>query len=220
MLAKNLLKQKLAILKNCAKMLLVPSVLVSMFSCQKQIEEPITIQKNSQPVSLASFDAVLSSQNSLYEETFEGNGPFFYEGEIQSGTSYGFSVSTSPVFQGKRAGRFELRDSDPSTSGGTRSEAKYAPLTNSNRWYSYAVYFPSSDYRYDSESEIISQWHQGKGVSPSMSLLTMQDKIYLEIRKDPDEKTQFELGKIVKDKWQTYVFHINHSSGSGGIVEI
>ena len=195
----RLLTHKFAIFKLNKRLLVSVSFCTSLLSCNKEeveVRVRVPTEKEKEPISIASFENVLSSPKLLYEETFEGNGPFFYNGSIQSGTSYGFTVSNNPVYQGKKSGRFELRSSDPSTSGGTRVEAKYPPLTNSNRWYSFAVYFPSTYYKYDSEAEIISQWHQGKGVSPSISLLTKQDKLYLEIRTDPDEKKLMMLGNI------------------------
>ncbi|MES2650076.1 MAG: polysaccharide lyase [Bacteroidota bacterium] len=201
---------------------LLSLMVVAMLSCKKQeIQPPATAEKEQEDLSLSIVDGItLTSSKLLYEETFESDGPYFYKGEIQSGTPYGFTLATNLVYQGKKAGRFELKDTDPLTSGGTRAEAKYPDLTHPNRWYSFAVYFPSSEYKYDSEAEIISQWHQGKGVSPSMSVITRYNKIYLEIRTTPKIKTQFLLGDIVKNKWQTFVFHILHSNKSNGITEV
>ncbi|MES2650077.1 MAG: polysaccharide lyase [Bacteroidota bacterium] len=175
--------------------------------------------KQEAPVMMSS-SSLLTSSNLLYEEIFEGLGPYFYPGNLQTGTSYGFTVAGSPVYQGLKAGRFELRDTDPATSGGTRAEAKYPRLTHPNRWYSFAVFIPSIDYKYDSKAEIINQWHQGGGVNPPISLITRYDKLYLEIRPVPEIKNQFLLGNLVKDKWQSFVLHIYHSSGTNGLVEI
>jgi hypothetical protein len=211
---------KLAISRK-AKLVLTASLLtLCLFSCRKQvIEIPPTTSREELPELSTKFDVVLSSSKLLYEETFEGYGPYFYKGEIQTATPYGFALSDTD-YQGNKSGRFELRDTDPSTSGGTRAEAKYPPLTNPNRWYAYTVFFPSANYKYDSKPEIISQWHQGGGVSPSMSLITRYNKIYLEIRSAPTSKFQVLLGSIVKDKWQTFVFHILHSHSSDGLVEV
>jgi hypothetical protein len=205
---------------NCKILLSVVLCLVTCFSCRKSnFIEAAMPDKQQTPVMLSAA-LLLTSPNLLYEEIFEGLGPYFYPGSLQIGTSYGFTLSGSPVYQGRKVGRFELRDIDPSTSGGTRAEAKYPRLTNPNRWYSFCVLFPSVDYKYDSKAEIINQWHQGGGVNPPMSLITRYDKLYLEIRTSPDLKTQYLLGSLVKDKWQNYVIHIYHSSGSNGLVEV
>ncbi len=39
----------------------------------------------------------------------------------QTSTSYGITSVTSPIYQGIKSARFELRSSDPETNGGTRS---------------------------------------------------------------------------------------------------
>jgi hypothetical protein len=208
------------------KKLLLPLMFAAILSCRKEHlpppePAPESVEKDQEEIALSTMNGItLTSSKLLYEETFESNGPYFYQGGIQSGTPYGFTVATNLVYQGKKSGRFELRDTDPITSGGTRAEAKYPDLTHPNRWYSFAVYFPSGEYRYDSEAEIISQWHQGKGVNPSMSLITRYNKMYLEIRTTPKVRTQFLLGNIVKNKWQTFVFHILHSNKSNGITEV
>ncbi|MET0636792.1 MAG: polysaccharide lyase [Chitinophagaceae bacterium] len=160
--------------------------------------------------------------NLLYREDFETKTPFSTYVQKQIGTTYGLTVVASPVFQGKQAGRFELRDTDPITSGGTRSEVKFPDLTNPNRWYAFSVYFPESDYKYDSKAEIINQWHQGGGASPSISLITRYDKLVIEVRNKPDKKVQYPLGTgtIQKNKWRNYVLHIVHSNKSDGLIEV
>ena len=208
--------------RRMGKRLLVPGMISGLlFSCKKF--EPADLPAspvNREPTLQSSVSINLSSSNLIYEEIFEGLGPFFYPGTIQTGTSYGFTLSTNHYYQGLKAARFELRDTDPSVSSGTRSEAKYPVITNTNRWYSFGVYFPYTDYKYDSKAEIISQWHQGGGANPSMSLITRANRIYLEVRPNPSTKYQYDLGSIPKDTWQSYVFHINHLHSSSGIVEV
>lgn len=201
-------------------MLLAAGLVTLFISCTKSSDEftPLTTAAR-HPGMQAEVKILTSSPDLLYEETFEGLGPYFYGGGVQVGTSYGFKLTSDPLFQGAKVARFELRDTDPSVSGGTRAEAKYPPSANTNIWYSYAIYFPSKYYKYDSKPEIISQWHQGSGENPSISLIIRYDNMYLEIRPDPNTKTQYSLGPVVKDKWQTFVFHINHLHSSSGITE-
>lgn len=191
---------------------------VFMMSCQKD-----AIQLNDSDTALtaeSSDQAVAQDANLLFIERFEGSAPFSTYVQKQIGTTYGFTKVSSPVFEGSGAGRFELRDTDPITSGGTRTEVKFPDLTHPDRWYSFNIYFPSAEYGYDSQAEIINQWHQGGGASPSISLITRYDKLILETRSEPEEKERTELGTLVKNKWRTYVLHIIHSHGSDGLIEM
>src|SRR5438093_12353669 len=104
--------------------LLVSTALLSaaLFSCSKKdYQDPV--QNNDQPVASQVATSSLPS-HLLYEENFEGTNTFSSLTE-QFGTSYAFGTSSSPYFQGTKAGRFELRDSDPMTSGGTRTEVLF-----------------------------------------------------------------------------------------------
>ncbi|MES2649733.1 MAG: polysaccharide lyase [Bacteroidota bacterium] len=187
----------------------------SVVACQKtEIENPAA--RN--PVQLSGT----TSANLLYEETFEGSDPFGTYVSKQFGTSHAFSVVGSPVFAGAKAGRFELRDTDPLTNSGTRAEVSFPrpdPFIK-EQWYSFSVYFPSSDYKYDSHSELIWQLHQGGGVSPSAALETRADRYRLIIRPTPDVQEKIDMGAIKKDTWNTVVFHYIHSSSSDGLVEM
>jgi hypothetical protein len=126
----------------------------------------------------AAAPSTSSDSNLLYKESFEGTAPFStYAVRQSAANSYAFNVVSDVVFEGNKAGRFELHDTDPEASGGTRTEVKFPGLENPNRWYSFSVYFPSSGYKYDSKAEIINQWHQGCGTSPSISLITRYDHL-------------------------------------------
>jgi hypothetical protein len=201
--------------KKGKRMVFTVLLFASVVACQKtELEKPA----DRNPVQLAT----LSSDNLLYEETFEGSDPFGTYVSKQFGTSYAFSVVGSPVLAGAKAGRFELRDTDPLTSSGTRSEVSFPRIDPfvKEQWYSFSVYFPSSDYKYDSHSELIWQLHQGGGVSPSTALETRADRYRLIIRPTPDVQEKIDLGAIKKDSWNTVVFHYVHSTSSDGLVEM
>ncbi|MCX2742218.1 polysaccharide lyase, partial [Pontibacter anaerobius] len=140
-------------------------------------------------------------------------------------------------FGGSRSARFELRDTDPMVNAGTRAEAMITqPAASRDRWYSFAAYFPADGYARDSKPEIISQWHQypdqhlGEGwTSPPTSLLVQDDKFILDVRYDAsqvssgyllDTQKLFDLGAVSKDSWHEFVFHIVHSYGSDGLIEV
>jgi hypothetical protein len=135
---------------------------------------------------------------------------------VQTATSYAITTVTNPAYQGSKAARFELRDTDPENHSGTRSEISFDDPTNLNRWYSYALYAPSAYYKADAEDEIITQWHQGGSLTPALCLRVKSDKLYIRIL----GTTWVELGNFDKDQWHAYVMHIKHSSGSDGLIEI
>ncbi len=189
-----------------------------VFSCEQKELEEITPAGSLNAES--SGKAV--SANIIYNETFEGS--TIWSGlHKQFGTSYAFGTSNSPVFEGPKAGRFELRDSDPITSGGTRAEVLFPEQSNLHRWYGYSVYFPSADYARDSYTEIISQWHQGGGTSPSIALEIKDDRYNVVIPSGASgtgSTQRIDIGAVAKNTWNQFAFHIKHSSGSDGLLEI
>lgn len=152
----------------------------------------------------------------IYQESAEGRILFSTYVTKQTTTVYGITISKSIVYAGSQSARFELRDTDPTNNSGTRSEVTFPTTTNLNRWYSYAVYFPSADYKYDASGEVITQWHQGGGATPALCLRTESNHIYLRVMGN----IWIDFGLIDKDKWHSYVMHVKHSSGTDGLVEI
>ncbi|MGV3502237.1 MAG: polysaccharide lyase [Adhaeribacter sp.] len=162
-----------------------------------------------------------TSANILIEETFEGSTYFNGFNGTEFGTSHAFAAVTSPVYDGKKAGRFELRDSDPEESNGTRAEMSVIKdKVQKEMWYSFAVYLPSADFAYDSKKEILSQWHQSGGTSPPSYLLIQKDRWSYEVANKMDSHVKFDLGAVAKDVWNQFTFHYITSNGSDGLVEI
>ena len=187
------------------------------FSCEKNELNDMAAE-----ASLSAESVSNATSNIIYTEKFEGSTVF--DGlHRQLGTSHAFNVATSPVFDGSKSGRFELRDSDPIQSGGTRAEVLFPEQANLNRWYGFSVYFPSADYARDSYREIINQWHQGGGLSPTIALEIRNDRYEIIM---PSGATgtgtseRIDLGPVSKDTWNAFAFHIKHSAGSDGILEI
>jgi hypothetical protein len=163
-----------------------------------------------------------SSSNLIFDETFEGS-TVWAGVHKQFGTPYAFNVVSSPAFEGEKSGRFELREGDPVTSGGTRSEVLFPEQSNAERWYAFSVFFPSGEYAFDSFTEIITQWHQGGGTSPPIALELKADRYEVVIPaaaagKPSTERT--DIGGVTKDAWNRFVFHIKHSSAADGLLEI
>lgn len=164
------------------------------------------------------------SPHLLYEETFEGPDPFDFVWKQFPG-NYSFQTSNNPVFQGRNSGRFELRFGDKVvTKTGVRSEVLFPEQFHRERWYSFAVFFPTGGFTPDKDSEIITQWHQEQMGSPSAALFVENDKLMLVLRNDPifkgEKREKYDLGPVPRDQWLEFVFHFIHSNDTDGLIEI
>jgi hypothetical protein len=205
-------------------MLLQGLLFATLFSCQKEGLETQHSPESFEdvPTATGTISAAAISANLIYEENFEGSNPFGTYVSKHIATSYGFTTVSSPLFDGKKVGRFELRDTDPLSHSGTRAEASFPTpsVSDLHRWYSFAEYFPSAQWKTDDADEVLAQWHQGGGYSPSISLRGKNDHLWLYVKPTPSTTEKIDLGAIPKDKWNQFVFHIKHSSGSDGILEL
>jgi hypothetical protein len=159
----------------------------------------------------------------LYQVGFEENNPFPSFLATQKATPYALQIVEKPVYEGKKAARFELRDSDPENNNGTRAEIAFPGPDNTTkpeRWYAFAVFFPHKNFDFDSSDDVICQWHQGGKATPSLCFRTKANRIKLRIKSRIDSKEWIDLGAIKKNEWQYYVLHVKHSSGADGLVEI
>jgi hypothetical protein len=159
----------------------------------------------------------------LYLLDFEDSDPFPSFLTKQTTTPYALQIVENPVYHGKKAARFELRDTDPENNNGTRSEIAFPGPDNKDnpeRWYAFAVYFPKEGYDPDSSYEVISQWHQGGKTSPSLCITVKNNDLRLRISPRIKSKKVIEMGPIEKNVWQYYVIHVKHSAGTDGLVEI
>lgn len=167
-----------------------------------------------------SDSAQFRTGNIIHEETLEGSNPFPTQlVSRQLPESHSFRVVTSPVLEGQRSARFELRKGDRVvTNTGIRSEMSFRPQLlkplNYEGWYSFAVYLPSDGFTPDDDDETLSQWKNGSG-SPYLSLRVRSDRFNFRIG---DE--YIDLGQVVKDVWHQYVFRIRQSTGSNGSIEV
>jgi hypothetical protein len=200
--------------RNNQRLLALSLAMTSVVACKKGVMEPSV----ETPYGDSTLNAAVSTKaigNLIWSDNLEGSS-FFYTGvSKQTSTSYGITTVSNPVYQGVKSARFELRDSDPETNNGTRAEISFPDATNLNRWYSYAMYAPSAYFKYDSDDDVITQWHQGGGLTPALCLRVKADKLYIRIL-----GTWNELGAFEKDVWRAYVMHVKHSAGSDGLIEI
>ncbi|MBO9202079.1 MULTISPECIES: polysaccharide lyase [Niastella] len=211
---KTLMHKRGNLLRRNQRVLSVSLLLATLAACQKNIDQkPVGIDSEEQVSTQAT-----SGGNIIWSENADGSS-FLTGGlslSIQYATSYGITQSTTQVFNGTKSARFELRDTDAESHSGTRAEISFPTPTTNNFWYSYALYMPSAQYKDETDDEVITQWHGGGGITPAISLRVTNG--HLVMRTPDDART--DLGTIEKDRWHTYVYHIIHSSGSDGLIEI
>jgi hypothetical protein len=203
-------------LRRNQRVLSVSLLLATLAACQKNVDKP-NLNDAAASEEQASTQAT-SGGNIIWQENADGSS-FLTGGlklSIQTATSYGITASTTHAFSGTKSARFEVRDTDPESHSGTRAEISFPMETTNNYWYSYALYMPSDQYKDEANDEVISQWHQGGGTSPGICMNVTNGHLNM---RTPDN-TRTDLGAIEKDRWHTYVYHIIHSSGSDGLIEI
>lgn len=179
----------------------------------------------------------LSNSTLLFEELFEGSSPLTQALVMDNksfSTSYGRTYVSSPVFQGSKAARFELRDTDPEVASGTRTEVALQPASGKNRWYSFAAYFPADAWGYDNYAEVITQWHSfpdehlgEQWGSPATKMMVHKGRLRFDVgfntaqvSSGPQSETKYDLGAVPTGSWQEFVVHIIHSPYSDGLVEV
>lgn len=210
---EKLMHKTINSLRNKQRLLAVALFVASLVSCKKEISDP-SGETLLHDTSLNATASIRLLSGLLWADNIELLTWLSLGVSRHTSTSYGINAVTSPVYQGYRSARFELRSSDPENHGGTRSELSFPVALSLNRWYSYALYAPSAQYKYDTDDEVISQWHQGEG-TPALCLRVKADRIYIRIL-----GVWNELGVFEKDKWQAYVMHIKHSPYSDGLIEL
>jgi hypothetical protein len=193
------------------RVLTVSLLLASMASCKKGVMEPSV--ENFSDSTLNSTVSARAIGNLIYEENADAGSWDPYPKQ-HIATSYGLTASTTQFYNGSKSARFELRDTDPEVQSGTRAEFSYPDATNMNRWYSYALYIPSAQFKYDSDDDVITQFHQGGGATPALCVRVRRDRLYIRIL-----GTWYDVGPLLKDAWHTYIMHAKHSSGSDGLIE-
>jgi hypothetical protein len=212
------------------RFLVLSLLFFALTSCGKsEMEETLTER-------VATVDQA-KANNLLFAETFESKVPFYTVHGTDFATPYSFQVVLYPVFSGTKSARFELRDTDPMISSGTRSEVTIVKDSiKKEMWYSFAVFFPSDDFAIDSGEELISQWHQAPdshmgeiSQSPATHLDIKNDRFILDTGFNGEQISQgvnqesrrkIDLGLVTKDTWHQFVIHFIHSYEADGLIEI
>src|SRR5690606_9018242 len=157
--------------------------------------------------------------NIIYEETFEGENPLTQFISRQLPGSHSFNVISTDALEGRKAGRFELRKGDRVvTTTGIRAQMLFqnrlVDQLQNEGWYSFALYLPANEFTPDDDEESITSWrHPSAGAY--LSLRIHNDRFKFRI-----DNELIDLGPAIKDFWHQYVFHIKHSTGSNGFVEV
>jgi hypothetical protein len=208
---KTLMHKRGNLLRGNQRVLTVSLLLATLAACQKNVEPKLDdAAASTEQVSTQATGSLIWSENadvSSFLSTYITK---------QTATSYGITASTEQVFNGAKSLRFELRDTDPESHSGTRAEIATPNATTNDLWYSYALYIPAAQYKPEADDEIITQWHGGGSATPALCVRTKSDHMYLRIM----GSTWVDLGAIDHDKWHSYVYHMKHSAGSDGLIQI
>ncbi|MDO6440368.1 polysaccharide lyase [Cyclobacterium sp. 1_MG-2023] len=172
-------------------------------------------------------DLLISQDSLILGENFENDISWEKKSNAypQFAEEHAFEVVDFPVFSGNKSGKFELRYGDKmaTKNGGPRAEVLFPKQSHFERWYSFAVFFPSLEWGKDQDDELISQWHSGKG-TPTLALRVISGNLKLRIGYDsqiPSSKwNYYDFGSLPKDRWDEFVFHVIHSIGKDGLVEV
>lgn len=148
-------------------------------------------------------------------------------------------ISTEQKRVGKQAMRISWK---PSQMDGTNpmlhSELATAPLPvgETERWYGYSSYMPSSSMANDDQIAIVSQWHgvPDPGFSdtvPPMCIEVQSNHLYLyyaasnkpivKLLQAPTSSKRVDLGLASFDRWVDYVVHVKWSpNGNSGQLQV
>ncbi|QMU29616.1 polysaccharide lyase [Adhaeribacter radiodurans] len=211
---------------------LLMSLSCLLFSCEEDLVQPQQVNESAIGIANAQIINSVDSyrSNLLVEGRFEPTADPFL---VQTGTSYGFDVSSNRSRNGSNAARFEIRNE----ANQIRSEISLAGETQSERWYGNSLYLPANDWDSDLNPDgwdIITQWHarEDKGEDarfPPIALVVSKGRLSLVVywatqadntNSTVSGKKVFDLGTLEKDKWLDMVYHINFSHESDGVLEV
>jgi hypothetical protein len=149
----------------------------------------------------------------------------------------GSAADGEPTRNGQYSVRFDLRRSDPSYHGGTRTELSTDPpdFRNSERWYGLSTYLEA--WAPDQAPESIFQWHQGgavpcsSGCSPPLVVFNQKTQsgqfeqlIQQAWRESATSETYAYdytlIGECRVDRWVDWVVHVKWSTGADGVLQI
>ncbi len=137
--------------------------------------------------------------------------------------------------------RFEHRkgdyDGSRETKGAELKTVERTPFKQANEfWYGFKVYFPEDGMRTDVSPEIIAQWHgrpdfdEGEDWRNPIALLDVRrdDMVFscayspkrVNVNEEKKQEVEVSLGKVPKNRWVSFVFHIKFDPFGEGVVEM
>ena len=178
-----------------------------------------------------------SAASLLYDDTFD-SGRWSEAWGTECPFDYSCNVVQSPQGSGEVM-RFEHRKGDYNgsreTKGAELKTVERTPLSQADEfWYGFKVYFPEDGMRRDVSPDMIAQWHGrpdfDKGEdwrSPIAFLNVREDDMNFsyaynanEVNATEEEKKSVSLGKVPKNRWVSFVFHIKFDPFGDGVVEM
>lgn len=128
-----------------------------------------------------------------------------------------------PVRAGKWAARFEIKPEDV-ISHGQRAELVYQSweFSGVEAWWGWSVYFPAGFE--PGRWTVFTQWHDDPAgrYPPPVLFEVVDDSIRLFVRGGipPADPAVWNLGKLARDHWYDFVFHVRWAPDSTGFVEL
>jgi hypothetical protein len=132
---------------------------------------------------------------------------------------------TSPVRDGLYAARFEVDPGDYSA-GPTGERAELFVATPDNpgtEWYyAWSTLFPKDFSTDGSWKHMFVQWHGPGSSGASVSFQVWHGRLVARVGSPytPTQWQQFDLGPLVHDVWQDFIFHVRWAADGSGFVEI
>lgn len=158
---------------------------------------------------------------------------------IEAPSPSSITLSNEYARYGRYSGKFELNITDVDVAGSKRCEMKQKGETKFDRWFKFSQLFPAS-FSSDPAEDVVGQWHDIPDIEfgetwrvPPIGLTIKNDSFFFHIKwastlnnstatggTHVDGQVDLNLGKVEKEKWVNWVFHIVFSYRSDGVVEV
>jgi len=166
------------------------------------------------------FSASATRVGLLMDGGFEGSTPFAGMSITQTATSYGITATTEQANEGTKSFKSVVKKTDPSISGGYRSEITFPGITDQGeKWYGYSTYFESIPLG----GGHVVQWHPNNSTGSATLSLWTGDGKFMVVRNPSGTNVntyQSNTQTIVAKRWYDIVWHVKWSSSSDGLIEM
>src|SRR5690606_14635827 len=208
-----------------SKLLVLPFFVLVSLSCEMDaMEDPTASPQISKDPESAFMDDNGANyrlgDNFSYQEAFEGSNPFSTAHGVEVRSDHSLTFVNRPGSPDNKSARIELRDNDPIVKGSRRAEVTIVKGEDGDigkdTWYAFELNVPK-DYIDEDDDEVINQWHQNGNASAAIRIKNGRFlwRFYID-----GKKTDFDLGLIEKDTWNSFVVNMVHSYGSDGLTQV